>query len=122
MQKNVFISIAKKKFKASSLVEVIVAFVICLIIFTISMRFILNVEITTNIKSRHEALILAGNIKNYVNSGNVPDDDEFVRPENLQWSVDTIRVPEYDDIHLVFVVIRHEYGQLLFESNHLSRK
>ena len=62
MEKNVFLKFTKKsaerKLQASTLIEVIISLAICLIIFSVSMRFILNIRLNDNLASKQKAELL----------------------------------------------------------------
>ena len=104
------------------MVEVIVSFVICLIIFTISMRFILSVEITNNLKSRQQSVILINNSKNVKKRDAGFEVDNIFNAKKIRTEVDTIPSLEHNGLHEVQVRILHSNGRLLNSSNYYTKR
>ncbi len=103
------------------MVEVIVSFIICLIIFTISMRFILSVELTNNIKSKQQSVILMHNAIKLKKISTGHETDKIIMGGNIKIEVDTIPSLAHKGLNEVHVKILHADGRLLNSSNYYTK-
>ncbi len=86
MGKNVFLKFTKRKLQASTLIEVIVSLAICLIIFSVSIRFILNIRLNDNLETKQKAELLLSCPTDSITG---PGPDQAADSSNLVLQADT---------------------------------
>ena len=122
MEKSAFRNFFNRRVKASSMVEVIISFVICLILFTISMRFILTVELTSNTKSRQQSMILMNNVSKLKKLKPETGTDPLLMDGNLRIEVDTVHAADHKTLDVVCLKILHSDGRLINRVNYYTKK
>ena len=114
MVKNVFWKFFKKQIKASSVLEVIIALTICMIIFSIAMRTILNLQSSNNIITEQKAEILVNMVKN--------ENLNYLRNGNLIFQSDSITNELYPELNMVTLTVKHVNGRIIRQIRYYKRK
>ena len=104
------------------MVEVIVSFVICLIIFTISMRFILAVELNNNTKSGQQSIIMLNNATNFKLWELNTNPEKLLKEEGLKIETDTAQSMELQNMLLVTMKVKHKSGKLINQTSFYIKK
>ena len=109
--------------RGSSILEVIVSMTICMILFTISMRVILNIQSNNNIETKQRAILLGSRDrmwKDNVTAETVKDN--FLEDGNLVLQSDTSMVELLPDLELVTRVVRLKNGRTVQKCCYYVRK
>lgn len=112
MGKNACLNCFKKQFRGSTVLEVIVSLTICMIIFSISMRFILKMQTTDNMETMQRAELL---ISRAAAGFKAPEDPEPVlyKDRNLTLQADTLSDETYPGLNLVTLSVRLSGGKMV---------
>lgn len=104
MGKNACLKFFRKRLRSSTIPEVIVSLTICLVVFSISMRFILKMQTAGNMETRQRAELLLHNAAAGLETSAVPDPDLYYHG-NLSLYADSLADENYPKlIHLVLSV------------------
>lgn len=121
MGKNACLNYFKKQFRGSTVLEVIVSLTICMIIFSISIRFILKMQTTDNMETRQRAELL---ISRAAAGFEAPEDLNPVlyNERNLTLQADTLSDETYPGLNLVNLSVRLSGGKMVRQVSFYVRK
>ncbi len=123
MGKNVCWRFFDIKIPGSTVLEVIVSLTICMIIFTISMRVILNIQTNHNIETKQRAVLLTSRDRIWDDSVSVGlSNDHVIEDGNLQLESDTLPDDQFPDLVQVTQIVKLKDGRSIQKSSFLVRK
>ncbi|MDD4191840.1 MAG: hypothetical protein PHI28_10940 [Mangrovibacterium sp.] len=118
MEKNVCSKFISRRFRGSTVLEVIVSLTICLIIFSISTRFILKMQTGGNIRTKQRAELLLGRVMtSYADSAGF-----LYRDGNLVPEADTLPDETYPELRRVTLTVRLTGGRTIRQTSFYIRK
>ena len=108
----------RKQTKGSTVLEVIVSLTICLIIFSISTRFILKMQTGNNIRTKQRAELLLGRVMtSYADSAG-----SLYRDGNLVPEADTLPDETYPELRRITLTVRLTQGRAIRQTSFYIRK
>ncbi len=117
MEKNVCSKFISRRFRGSTVLEVIVSLTICLIIFSISTRFILKMQTGGNIRTKQRAELLLGRVMtSYADSAGF-----LYRDGNLVPEADTLPDETYPELRRVTLTVRLTGGRTIRQTSFYIR-
>lgn len=123
MGKSVCLRFFNIKIPGSTVLEVIVSLTICMIIFTISMRVILNIQTNNNIETKQRAILLAS--RDRIWDDPISEDlskDYVIEDGNLLLESDTLLDDQFPELVLVTQTVKLKDGRSIQKSSFLVRK
>lgn len=123
MGKSACLKYFNPKVQGSSILEVIVSMTICMIIFTISMRVILNIQSNNNLETKQRAILLGSRDMTW----NDPVSAEIVKgiffeDGNLELQSDTSTMDLMPELELVTQLVRLKNGRTVQKCCYYVRK
>lgn len=121
MGKNACLKYIKNKIRGSTVLEVVVSLTICMIIFSISMRFILKMQTSNNTETKQRAeLMLMCAMADLETFGAL--DPGLYRHGNLSLMIDTVSCQTYPGLCQVSLSVRLSEGKIIRTVSFYIRK